>query len=380
MVKTFIMFLVFAALCCSAPVFADEVGSCSTGGRRTIGGLTLNGHMKLYLADFTQGQRYGKVQYNNESAGIHQLITYIGKTISDTVSVWTEEKLSVSSSATPQLGSDIGRDTAAALSWTISQAYMLLRLPNDYEMKLGTMETMYSEQYGSEAWWDEQYHLNSSMSSIEAWPDNGIELYKNFDFGSGFNLPAYVYFINGSGRYVDTNQGKAVLTHFSPEFCCGKLRLLLSSGWGNWDTNSAQNMYKEAAGFDWKYTDKTYLMGEYFYQMSENLDVAMLTAGGARTKLVDGLTQAFYIRHGFKYNKFWKCYYEYSHIEKYAGNAAANAKSLIGQYISDNVLAIDYSIATESTIMAQFSFFDAVSNNGDNLNGIRFTLGWRTTF
>jgi len=330
-------------------------------------GLSVGGHLKLYMADKADGKRNGVDQNNNLSAGIHDFYLYLSKGLSDFLMIDVQTKTSVLAGATPSLGSDIARSTTSSVSTKIDQAYMTVLLPREMELKVGAFFPLFSEEYGRQIWWEEQYHGNNGLLTLEAWYDNGIELYKNFDF-EAFSLPVYLYLLNGDNRYVDNNSGMLGLVHVAPEFFGGRLRLLGSYGSGRWDDNDDHDTKRYAYGVDFKYQNLN-IMGEYMHKEWEKKP---LTGGGT----ADGENKGYYIKALYSFGEKWRALAKYSDVELY--NASTTMLTDTYKTIS---LGVNYFITDSSTIMPQVSSVDADRSDGsETLEYIRYTLGWRTTF
>jgi hypothetical protein len=240
-------------------------------------------------------------------------------------------------------------------------------LPREVELKVGAFWPLFSEEYGRQIWWEEQYHGNNGLLTLEAWYDNGIELYRNFDF-EAFSLPVYLYLLNGDNRYVDNNAGILGLVHLAPEFYGNKLRLLGSIGSGRWDDNDDYDTLRYAVGADFKYQNLN-IMGEYLHKQWDNVP---LSGGGT----ADGENKGYYIKGLYSFRQKWRGVVKYSDVELY--NASTTMLADTYKTIS---LGVNYSITDSSLIMLQISSVDADRSDGsETLEYIRFTLGWRTTF
>jgi hypothetical protein len=343
----------------------EELEAVPSGG--SGGSVNVGGHLKFYMVDQSDGQRNSVDQNNNLSAGIHDFWFYLGKGLSDWLMLDVQTKTSVLAAATPRLGSDITRSTTASFSTIIDQAYMTVLLPREVELRVGAFYPLFSEEYGSQIWWDEQYHGNVGLLRLEAWYDNGIELYRNFDF-EAFSLPVYLYLLNGDNRYVDNNAGMMGLVHLAPEFFGNKLRLLGSLGAGKWDDNDDQDTLRYAVGAEFKY-QKLNIMGEYLTKQFDSLPLS-----GAGT--ADGEDTGYYIKALYSFREKWRGLVKYSDVELF--NASTTMLTDTYKTIS---LGVNYFIADSSLIMLQVSFVDADRSDGsETLEYIRTTLGWRTTF
>jgi len=352
------------------PELAQTVGELKNKPSALLEGLTVGGHLKLYMFDRSDGERNGVNQHNNLSGGINHFFLYLTKELGDWLKIDVQTDTSISASATPSLGSDITRATSSTTSTTIYQAFMTAFLPQGFEARVGVLNPIFSEEYAKETWWHELYHQNTGLANLQSWHDSGIELYKNFDFDK-WSLPVYLYYLNGNtaDRYVDNNENKTVMLHIAPEFFQTKLRLLGSLGYGKWDDKGSHPLLRSVTGFDWKY-QKFNLTGEYIYNKWDQL----VTTG---TITADGKREGYYLRAMYNFTPKWRGLVKYSHAELY--------KTGLAFMKSDNydttILAVDYFLTPNSTIIGQYQFVDADRSDGsESLDFGRFTLGWRTTF
>jgi len=330
-------------------------------------GVTVGGHLKFYMADRSDGERNGVDQNNNLSAGIHDFYLYLSNGLSDFLMIDVQTKTSVVAGATPSLGSDISRTTSSSFSTKIDQAYMTVLLPQQVELRVGAFYPLFSEEYGSQVWWDEQYHGNKGLLTLEAWYDNGIELYKNFDF-EALSLPINVYLLNGDNRYVDNNGGMSGLVHLAPEFFFGGLRLLGSFGFGKWDDNDDYDTRRYALGVEIKYQSLS-IMSEYLYKEWESLPLS-----GVGT--ADGEDEGYYVKALYRFHEKWRGLAKYSSVKLHNPSTA-----MLTDTYDTICLGVNYFIVGGSAIIGQVSFVDADRSDGsETLEYTRFTLGWRTTF
>ena len=340
----------------------EEAGSDVSGA-----GINVGGHLKFFVADRAEGDRNGVNQNNNLSAGIHDFYLYLSKSLSDFMMIDVQTKTSVLAGATPSLGGDISRATSSSTSTKIDQAYVTMLLPQEAELKVGAFFPLFSEEYGRQTWWEEQYHGNNGLLTLEAAYDNGIELYKNFDF-EAFSLPVYIYVLNGDNRYTDNNKGMTGLVHISPEFFGNRLRLLGSYGSGEWDDNDNYDTTRYAFGAEFKYQEVN-IMGEYMYKEWESLP---LTGGGT----ADGEDEGWYIKALFSLSEKWRWLVKYSSVDLHY----ASTTMLTDTY--DTIcFGVNYFITDSSAIMPQISIVEADRSDGsETLEYTRYTIGWRTTF
>jgi len=345
-----------------------------------LGGVEVGGHLKLALFDRTQGKRNGVDQHNNASAGFigadGPLYLTVGKQIEDWLRIDTRLMFEVAARATPSLGSDITRTTTSTISTTVDLAYMTALLPQGYELKVGKIRPMFSEDYARETWWNELFNMPAKTCTLQSWHDIGAELYKNFDFDK-WSLPVYFYLLNGPGSSAaDNNEDKAVLIHVAPEFFQSKLRLLGSFGYGKWDDKNNNDVIRTEGGFDWKYK-KFNLLGEYIYSLYENKVIP--STGTAPTG--DGKQEGYWIKAMYTFNPKWRALIQQSYTNLYQAALTTTQSSMLSDKWYTTTLGLDYFLTPNSTIMGQYDISNGSRSDGsESLKYNRFTLGWRTTF
>jgi hypothetical protein len=247
------------------------------------------------------------------------------------------------------------------------------------EIKAGILYPMFSEEYASKTWWQDQYHGNHGLLNLESWRSAGIELYRNFDF-EDFSLPVYFYpWLIGEDstwltpyKYTDNNSYKNLLLHVAPEFFAYGLRfkLLGSLGWGIWDSDGDNNSWQYALGLDIKFKQFNF-SGEYMNRTRDN--VPLLGGGYA-----DGTNEGFYIKGRYTFNESWAVVAKYSDVDLFLPGA--------GRMLTDNYktigLALNYWLWQGAVeIIPQLEWVDAKRSDGsETLNYFRYTIGFRTTF
>lgn len=333
-------------------------------------GLSVGGHLKLYMFDRAEGERNGVEQHNSLSAGLHHLYLYFRKEIAEWLALDVRTDTSVMASATPELGADIARSTSSTVRTTIHQAFMTARLPHQVEAKAGLFNPMFDEEYADEVWWDQLYHLPAGMALLQSWHDSGVEFYKNFDFPK-WSLPLYVTYLNGNtaDKFSDNNEGKTVLLHAGPEFFASRLRLLGSFAYGKWDDDDKNNLWRWGAGLNFKYK-KFDILGQYLYSRWDDLPL-----DGAGTE--DGTRQGFYIKGLYRFAPKWRGVLQYSLAQLYNTEESFMRTDKYSTW----TFGLNYFITDSSVIIGQVDVGDAKrSDSSERLEYIRSTLGWRTTF
>ncbi len=346
----------------------------SSGKKGLLDGISVGGHLKLYMFDRSEGKRNGVEQHNNVSAGMHHLYLYFRKEIEEWLGIDVETDTSVTAAATPVLGSDISRSSSSSVSTTIHQAYMTLRLPYQFEAKVGLFNPMFDEDYAKEVWWDQLYHLPGRICQLQGWHDSGVELYRNFDFPK-WSLPVHLSYLNGNtnatsdDRFVDNNEAKSVLLHVGPEFFNNRLRLLGAFAYGKWDDEDDNDMWRWAAGANLTFK-KLEILGQYLYTKWDDLS---LTGGGTE----DGRRQGFYIKGLYRFNDKWRAILQYSLMQLYN----TESSFMRTDRYKDVTFGLNYFLTGNSVIIGQVSFGEGNrSDNSEKIKYIRSTLGWRTTF
>ncbi len=342
-------------------------------------GLDIGGHLKFTILDRTQGKRNGVDQHNNLAGGMYgmdQFFLYISKEMADWLKIDVVPQWDISSSATPALGSDIGRATSTSITTRFYNAYMTVRLPKEYQLKVGLFNPMFSEDYAKETWWHELYNLPKGLCTVQSWHDTGVELYKTFDFEK-WSLPAYFYVLSGyTDRNIDNNENKMLFLHLAPEFFQSKLRLLGSYGWGKWDNKDKHDAIRSSLGFDWKY-QKFNLLGEWLYWERKN----MLVPSTGITPTADAINQGYWVRAMYNLNPKWRFLVQQSYTNLYQAGLTTTQKSMLSDKYYVTTLGVDFNLLPSSTIIGQYDHGNAGRSDGsESLKYDRFTLGWRTTF
>jgi len=334
------------------------------------------GHLKLYLADRSDGERNDRSQNNNLSAGFDFFNFYISRAITDWFALDIQTSSQVIARATPSLGLDISRATSGSVRTKVAEATASLYLPMDVTARAGVFDPVFSEDYAEQVWWHEQYHGNPGLLELQEWHDIGIEFYRTFEFDT-FSLPVNLYLLNGDDRstfqsptyaYVDNNGGMSGLVHLAPEFLFGRLRLLASLGYGKWDEEDDHTSLRYAFGLAVNHR-KLNLLSEYMYGRWEGVP---LTGG----EFAEGEKKGYYVKMRYSVTPRYQAVAKFSDVELFRPEDVILTDST--KAVS---LGLNYYITDSSTIMPQFMRVDADRSDGsENLTYNRFTLGWRTTF
>lgn len=351
---------------------SQSVVSKAIGNQASIGG-----HFKFFLADQTRGDVNDRSQHNSFSMGISELWLYVNKTMTDWLQITVAPEIAVMAEATPSLGGNITRSTSSSVDVDLDEAFMTVRLPNMYELKVGAFYPMFSEEYANKSWWHEQYHNNEGLVTLQAMQSTGLELYRNYDF-ENFSLPVSVALFNGESRglvqdtrFTDNNSAKTAMVHLAPEFFVyqGRLRLMGSGGYGRWDNDGDNDAYQWAAGAEFTRASVS-LSSEYLMRWREALP---LTGGGTK----DGEDKGWYAKVKYSYSSKIRFVLKYSDVDLWSTSTNA--------LLTDNYkvvsLAGGWWVTDSSTIIPQIEYVDAERSSSPlTLTYIRYTLGWRTTF
>ncbi|MCX5779095.1 MAG: hypothetical protein NTU66_07775 [Elusimicrobia bacterium] len=349
-------------------VSASEITGDSL--KETLGGVSIGGHIKMYMYDGTEGTHNGVKQQDNSSAGFggHAFYLYVGKELESWLRLDSQLEYEYTASATPKLGSDItrGANTSAATdplakTTAIAQLFMTASLPHGIEMKVGSFNAMYSEYYARETWWSEQYHLNPGICSLIALHDTGIELNKNFEF-TGVSLPVYLSLLNGQ-QVADNNNDKMTLLHVAPEFFHSALKIMGSYGVGKYDAADKYTATRTLIGAEYKIA-QVRLSSEY----------STLTSQDKIAVGKDAVNQGYYVQGMYVFNDMWRAGINNSHADN-------EAVATYREVWDTNTLLLDCFLTPSSSIIGQYTMAEGNRTNGsDKVKYNRFTLGWRTTF
>jgi hypothetical protein len=211
--------------------------------------LNFGGDLGFYLFDMssgtsrlpytdTLGNRVGKDSTSssrvNMQFGSHGLGLYWNVQLTDEVSVNALTEVGASAGATPRLNRAIdGADAEATFkALSLPEANISVVLPWQLQLTAGILRPIFSVDYGEKKGYQEANRLfkSSANSYGGEWHDLGIELYKSFEPGGGFSIPAYAYVLAGERMFGDNNSNKALLFHVAPQF--SKFTLLGSYGFG----------------------------------------------------------------------------------------------------------------------------------------------------
>jgi hypothetical protein len=336
----------------------------------------------------------GRVNTQLES---HGLGLYWNVQLTDNVSVNALTEVGgTSTGATPSLGRKLGTQQGEAGTQkplAVPEANITVMLPWEVQMTTGIIRPIFSEDYGEKKGYQEANRLFKSSANAYGgeWHDLGIELYKSFEPGGGFSIPAYAYVLAGEQQYGDNNSNKALLFHVAPAFW--KLRVLGSYGFGREGVDSDEPWTRYAAGLGGDF-GRLWFRGEFFsgsWSGNEVLNEANKdTLGKIVPDTVTFKPIAYYIKAGYSlipdklgvvliYDQSspdWTTRTKLGY-QNQAGNTtdAGESYTTIGA-------TIQYWVIPGSALLLEYN--RGMWKVGDgSLNKIdfnRITLGWRTVF
>jgi hypothetical protein len=213
-----------------------------------------NGSGLVPMSDSTgarSGVPFDTTQRFNMQFGAHGLGLYWNVQLSDQISVNALTEVGASSGASPSLGKKLGTQMAEAgtqKALAVPEANIALMLPWQLQMTAGIIRPVFTEDYGEKKGYQEANRLFKSSANAYGgeWHDLGVELYKSFEPGGGFSIPAYAYVLAGEEQFGDNNNNKMLMFHVAPAFW--KLRMLGSYGFGKYDDEDQLGVARYAAG------------------------------------------------------------------------------------------------------------------------------------
>ena len=344
----------------------------------------IGGNLKLYLWDQSGGTSNGDVRDDRGTPGISSLYMYISRELNEKVSIDVQPTISVSTRATPRIGTKIGAQrTATSVSVGFVKAYLKCLLPYNVEISAGVIRPLFTEDYGAQLFYEEELHGNcaSANSRLGEWKDFGAELYKVFEV-ENVSIPAYLYFLNGNNYATDDNNAKMVMFHLAPEVNLGNfggLKVMGSIATGMYDTNTVPIKpvirYSAGLAYTWR---NLWVRGEYMNgTWSSWTEGKGWTDGVAR----DILTNGYYVKVGYNITPKLRIIVDravsvYNYYQDAAGKYVQSPETTM-QWIP----SINYFITEDSILIFQYIIHDAWRDDGNaSLHYSRGTLGWRTTF
>ena len=128
--------------------------------------------------------------------GSHMLMLFISKNISDNVSIEIVPDFGNSSAgATPSLGKQIGEQRKSTKSTGTNYAkdpsfkwfetFVKMDVPKyKLELRAGYINVPFTQDYGKDLFWHEEFNGNKFTLYVGSWHDTGIEVYRNFELES----------------------------------------------------------------------------------------------------------------------------------------------------------------------------------------------------
>ena len=222
----------------------------------------IGGHIKLGIFDRVNGTSYYAPNQKfdlTKSYGVafKEFDLYVSGKINEWLSFEVDPKFSASTGATPKIGVTwTAVATAPAFSgFSHGKAVVIFALPGEVEMEIGALHPIFTAEYGRELFWDDEINSGkfAANNNVGAVHDNGIQFYRNFDFGN-ISMPVYLYYLNGGSTdgFSDVNNEPGAMLHIEPTL--GPLTLLGSIYGTRYDAAEKLAWTKWSAGgiFVWE--------------------------------------------------------------------------------------------------------------------------------
>jgi len=341
----------------------------------------VGGDLKFFLYDKNWGTSQGSKDDDNASMGFSRAYFYIVSELTDKVSIDIQPEIRAESGATPVLGQEIGdqkpNPSGIDPELFIDNATVKVLLPRDIELTAGIFRPLFTEDYGAERFFHEEYHASNTIANdwLGAWHDSGIELYKSFDMKMGsqwVSIPVYFYLLNGGFEYSDNNQNKSIMVHVAPEY--SGFRFLGSIAYGKWDENGKNKFLRYCAGATYDYRNFTF-RSEY---IAGTWDDKFLILD---QKYKDVNPWGYYVKAGYHVipDKL-RVLFAYHYAEHDFSGFVFTGADVTEKYITMGP-RVNYFITPGSAIILQVDFHDWKNQDGSQkLDANRVTLGWRTIF
>lgn len=338
-------------------------------------GTQVGGNIKLYAFDGMAGtwtDTNGVAQKGHKNTGfiLPREVLMVSQEIGKFCSVELSPVFSASAGATPKLGQKIDTMTPpASRAFTFGgwqKLFVKFMLPGSFEVTAGIMGARLSYEYGSETWWDEEFHVNKATHDFGVSEDEGIEIYKNFELGK-WSLPVYLYVLNGGNNQIgESNTSPAGLLHIEPQI--GPFRLLGSFGYERYDTKDSLNLIRWVVG-------ATYDVGGFSVRgevMSADWQGKIKTGQTYR----DATGTGFYVKPIYQYAKWGKIGVDFSYADE-----KTNANGSEDKLLNIDPLLIFIPVAGVNIISQNdIGILSRSASKGQKLNYFRSTLGVRCTF
>ncbi len=347
---------------------------------------TVGGDVKFFLYDKSWGTSQDSTDSDTETAGFSRVYFYIMSELSDRISIDVRPEIRAESGATPVLGRRIGeqRPSASGIEPTLhlDRAAIKVLLPRDVELTAGLFRPLFTEDYGAQRFFHEEYHASNAIANewLAAWHDFGIELYKSFDVEMGsqwVSIPVYFYLLNGQNLYnenlyTDNNQNKSILLHVAPEY--SGFRLLGSLAFGKWDNEDKYKFLRWCAGAAYDYMDFTF-RGEFFVGEWDHQFLVL------EQNYRDVRPWGYYVKVGYHIiPETLRVLFAYHRAEHDFGGFVFTGTSLTEKYVTWGP-RLNYFVTPGSAILLQIDRHDWKNEDGtQELKANRVTIGWRTIF
>jgi hypothetical protein len=310
--------------------------------------VKVGGHVKMMVFDRPAGivTNAGTQVKIDRSFGVwfNELDLLISAKLSDLVSFEIDPRFSSSTGATPKIGV-----TTTAVSSGMSFAGMahgvaeiILNLPYDVRMEAGQLRPMFSYEYGSSVFMDEEWSIGKSMHEdlIGMVEDYGVGFYRNFDLkGLAVSVPVYAYILNGpaTGYTAENNNQPGGMLHIEPTY--GPFTLLGSFNVSKWDDKELYTKTQWLAGGIFKWAGLT-IRSEFARGKQEN----------AIAKGTDAWGEGYYAKVLYKVFPWIQLMYHFdSALENSTKDAPFQPARLKTRYITNSAGAQIY--LTDSTII-----------------------------
>ncbi|MDD5686538.1 MAG: hypothetical protein PHE88_01740 [Elusimicrobia bacterium] len=381
-------FLFLTAICC---LMVGLVPSLQAGEGK------IGGDLKFYLYDVSSGKSNDVKRNQISQFGFSSLYIFISRELTDKLSLDIEPKISASTSATPKLGTAIGsqlKDPTAGITPSIGfvRAQITAKLPYQVELTAGILRPIFTEDYGAQLFYGEEYHANyaSANGYLGSSDEGGIELYKNFelkDFGLGaVSLPAYLYIVNGGATYGDNNNNKGIMVHVAPEI--GNFKIMGSFFTYKWDAADKYDVNRWSGGLGFE-KGKFMFRSEYMGGIWENKELYDNTVKTDLSKGYGDLKPwGYYAKVAYRIYPWVRILlsyaqydYNFTSADKTIAGTTSSKQTKVGETYSNISPILNFYASPESIVFLQTNF---TNNKRDDdsakLKYSRVVLGWRTTF
>ncbi len=338
---------------------------------------TVNGELMFYLYDQSRGESNGKAIIDRGTIGFTSLLLLISKEINEKVFINIEPQFDATTGATPKLGTDIGQQRVApskvkAEFFGINKAMIKCSLPNGFELASGILRPLFTEDYGAEQYFHEEYNGSKVSCNpwLGSWHDIGLELYKGFEINK-ISLPVWFYLMNGGNEYTDNNQNKTVMIHITPEF--SNLRLIGSIGYGKWDDKDKYDMVRWVGGLEYKWQDFVF-RAEYMEGVWRHMYCPQ------DKKTIDAKPWGYYMKLSYRILPWLSAMVNYNlAVHNFSGFFYTG--STIGEKYLTITPVLNFLVFEDSYLMFQYDIADWEREDGNTRTKFnRITLGWKTLF